>query len=136
VVAGTLSQKTHHSVNALKVIHSEILKDLESMGVELVFPREPGLFLGSLVVQPTLLDEIKQVQTKDEEVKRIRESISKRKALEFVEDEHRVIRFQNRICVPQERELKERVRDEAHNTRYSVHPGGTKMYRDLKQTFW
>jgi len=25
---------------------------------------------------------------------------------------------------------------EAHNATYSVHPGGTKMYRDLKQTFW
>jgi len=26
--------------------------------------------------------------------------------------------------------------EEAHNTRYSVHPGGTKMYRDLRQYFW
>ena len=26
--------------------------------------------------------------------------------------------------------------DEARNTKYSVYLGGTKMYRDLKQTFW
>jgi hypothetical protein len=26
--------------------------------------------------------------------------------------------------------------EEAHNTPYSIHPGGTKMYQDLKGTFW
>ena len=24
----------------------------------------------------------------------------------------------------------------AHSSRYSIHPGATKMYRDLKQHFW
>jgi len=68
-------------------------------------------------------------------VKRIREGTSKGKALGFVEDEHGVIRFHNRICVPQKEELKERIMAKAHNTKYSVHLGGTKMYRDLRQTF-
>jgi hypothetical protein len=26
--------------------------------------------------------------------------------------------------------------EEAHNTPYSIHPGGTKMYQDLKEIFW
>jgi len=63
------------------------------MGIELIFLGEPRLFLGSLVVQPTSLDEIKQAQAKDHEVERIREGISKGKALGFVEDEHVIIRF-------------------------------------------
>jgi len=25
---------------------------------------------------------------------------------------------------------------EAHNTKYSIHSGGTKMYRDLRHNFW
>ena len=33
-------------------------------------------------------------------------------------------------------ELRKQILEEAHNTRYSVHPGGTKMYRDLRQYFW
>ena len=57
------------------------------MGIKFVFPGQPGLFLGSLIVQPALLDEIKQAQTKDEEVKRIRKSINKGKALGSIEDE-------------------------------------------------
>uniref|UniRef100_A0A2N9EF72 Integrase catalytic domain-containing protein n=1 Tax=Fagus sylvatica TaxID=28930 RepID=A0A2N9EF72_FAGSY len=32
--------------------------------------------------------------------------------------------------------LRRRSLSEAHNTGYTVHPGGTKMYRDLKGTFW
>jgi hypothetical protein len=26
--------------------------------------------------------------------------------------------------------------DEAHNSAYSIHPGSTKMYMDLKQKYW
>jgi len=29
----------------------------------------------------------------------------------------------------------EQILEEAHNTRYSVHPRGTKMYKDLRQYF-
>jgi hypothetical protein len=25
---------------------------------------------------------------------------------------------------------------EAHNSRYSIHPGSTKMYKDLKTRYW
>jgi hypothetical protein len=32
--------------------------------------------------------------------------------------------------------LKKRIMEEAHNTPYSVHPGGDKLYKDLKQNFW
>jgi len=46
------------------------------------------------------------------------------------------LRFQNRLCVPNKEELKRRILEEVHNTRYSVHPEGTKMYRDLRQSFW
>jgi len=71
----------------------------------------------------------------DEEKERIQVAISKGKALGFVEDEQGVIRFQNQICVPQKMELKERT-FEAYNTKYSIHTEGTKIYRDLTQTFW
>ena len=95
MVADALSRKTHYSLNAMTIVRLEILRDLENLGIELVFPGKPRSFLGSLVVQPTLLDEIKQAQAKDEEVKRIRESLNKRKAFGFVEDELEIIKFQH-----------------------------------------
>jgi len=44
--------------------------------------------------------------------------------------------FQNRICVPDIPEIKEVILREAHQTPYSIHPGSTKMYMDLKEVFW
>ena len=73
---------------------------------------------------------------KDGDIDRIKVNISKGKALGFVEEEHEVIRFRNRICVPQRMELNERIMSVVYNTKYSIHLGGTKVYIDLRQTFW
>ena len=44
--------------------------------------------------------------------------------------------FQNRLCVPDDKELKKKLLFEAHNTVFTMHPGGNKMYHDLKQQYW
>ncbi|XP_074301567.1 uncharacterized protein LOC141632968 [Silene latifolia] len=46
------------------------------------------------------------------------------------------LRFGQRWCVPANEELKKKILTEAHATPYSVHPGGDKLYKDLKKTFW
>ena len=42
----------------------------------------------------------------------------------------------NRICVPNEETLKREIMEEAHCSAYSMHPGSTKMYRTLKESYW
>ncbi|KAI3809549.1 hypothetical protein L1987_25526 [Smallanthus sonchifolius] len=44
--------------------------------------------------------------------------------------------FMNRIWVPCFGNLRELVMDEAHKSRYSIHPGSDKMYKDLKEHYW
>lgn len=44
--------------------------------------------------------------------------------------------FMNRIWVPKLEGFKEVVMNEAHKTRYSIHPGSDKMYLDIKQHYW
>ena len=44
--------------------------------------------------------------------------------------------FQNRLCVPDIKELKQKLLYEAHNTVFTMHPRGNKMYHDLKQFYW
>jgi hypothetical protein len=34
------------------------------------------------------------------------------------------------------KELKDKILREAHESTYSIHPGGNKMYHDLKTTYW
>jgi hypothetical protein len=38
--------------------------------------------------------------------------------------------------VPKYVELHQQILDEAHLSRYSIHPRSTKMYQDLKQHYW
>jgi hypothetical protein len=38
--------------------------------------------------------------------------------------------------VPNIKELKDKTLHEAHESTYSIHPGGDKMYHDLKATYW
>jgi hypothetical protein len=38
--------------------------------------------------------------------------------------------------VPKKEALKNKILDEAHTLRYSIHLGSTKMYHDLRQQFW
>jgi hypothetical protein len=38
--------------------------------------------------------------------------------------------------VPKFLELCHKLMDEAHCSRYSIHPGTNKMYQDLKKNFW
>jgi hypothetical protein len=38
--------------------------------------------------------------------------------------------------VPKDFELHCKIMDEAYYSRYSIHPGTNKMYRDLKKSFW
>ncbi|WMV37440.1 hypothetical protein MTR67_030825, partial [Solanum verrucosum] len=50
--------------------------------------------------------------------------------------EYGVLRHQRRLCVPDVDGLRETILEEAHGSRYSIHPGATKMYRDLREIYW
>ena len=44
--------------------------------------------------------------------------------------------FEERVVVPKEGDLREVIMKEARDSKLSIHPGSTKMYQDLKQSFW
>ncbi|KAD4180327.1 hypothetical protein E3N88_28918 [Mikania micrantha] len=44
--------------------------------------------------------------------------------------------FMERVWVPHRGNLRDLVMDEAHKSRYSIHPGSDKMYHDLKILYW
>ncbi|KAI3819778.1 hypothetical protein L1987_13628 [Smallanthus sonchifolius] len=44
--------------------------------------------------------------------------------------------YLNRIWVPDRDDLRTFLMNEAHKTRYSIHPGADKMYQDLRQQYW
>jgi hypothetical protein len=50
----------------------------------------------------------------------------------FREDAEGTIRFKDRLVAPKKAALKKEILDEARTSRYSIHPGITKMYHDLR----
>ncbi|KAI3717497.1 hypothetical protein L1987_69148 [Smallanthus sonchifolius] len=56
------------------------------------------------------------------------------KHLEPKSDE--ILYFMGRMWIPDSQPLLKLILDEAHKTRYSIHPGADKMYHDLKEFYW
>jgi hypothetical protein len=53
----------------------------------------------------------------------------------FRVDDEGTLWFKDRLVVPKNHELHKKIFDEAHTSKYSIHPGSTKMYHDLKMQF-
>jgi hypothetical protein len=47
-----------------------------------------------------------------------------------------VLWYKGRICVLDIKEIKNLKFQEAHDSAYSIHPRGNKMYQDLKVSYW
>ena len=44
--------------------------------------------------------------------------------------------YKSRLCVSNDMELKNKLMYESHNTVFTMHLGGNKMYQDMKQDYW
>jgi hypothetical protein len=87
-------------------------------------------------VGSSLLQEIWRGQLEDEMTQEIKRNIKEIKSPSFSEDDEGVLWYKGRICVPNVKELKDKILREAHESAYSIHPRGNKMYHDLKATYW
>ncbi|GJU20723.1 putative reverse transcriptase domain-containing protein [Tanacetum coccineum] len=54
----------------------------------------------------------------------------------FEQRENGEIYFFDRIWIPSVGGVRKLIMDEAHTSRYSVHPGADKMYYDLRDLYW
>lgn len=57
-------------------------------------------------------------------------------AKEFSTNENGILWYKKRIYVPEQGDLRKLILKEAHESAYSLHPGSTKMYQDLKEAYW
>ena len=87
------------------------------------------------MLQPSLLERIKAAQLENPERTALLKTISDSEKTELCLDEQETIRYGIRIWVPDSAGLRKEVMKEAHSSPYTVHPGSTKMYKDLKKHF-
>ena len=51
-------------------------------------------------------------------------------------NENGVLYYKDRVCVADDNDLRKVILEEAHSGSFTIHPGSTKMYQDLKMSFW
>ncbi|XP_070046030.1 uncharacterized protein [Nicotiana tomentosiformis] len=122
-------------VEADKVKMTKYLCQLASLQVHLV-DAEGGRILVQNTAKSSFVTEVKERQHEDPELIKLRESIPQQRQPLFELIGDGVLRYQGRLCVPSVGELHAKILSEAHYSRYAVHPGATKMYRDLRQIYW
>jgi hypothetical protein len=95
----------------------------------------PDLSLYNITLTPTLRGDIITTQKNDEGMCHIRRRMrdGDPKVACFCEDAEGTLWFKDRLVVPKRKALKRNILDEAHTSRYSIHPGSTKMYHNLRQ---
>jgi hypothetical protein len=72
----------------------------------------------------------------DEKIQEIKRNIKEEKSSSFLEDDEGVLWYKGRICVANIKEMKYKILRQAHESTYSIHPRGNKMYHDLKAIYW
>jgi hypothetical protein len=97
----------------------------------------PDLSLYNITLTPILREGIIAAQKNDEGMAHMRRRLSEGdpKVNYFREDAEGILWFKDRVVVLKKATLKRKILDEAHTSRYYIHPGSTKMYHDLRQQF-
>nr|GEX84559.1 retrotransposon protein, putative, Ty3-gypsy subclass [Tanacetum cinerariifolium] len=93
--------------------------------------RKNSDIMACLKIQPEIIKDLELI-----EVKKLRRKMVNYGSCLIIVDDHGVICYRNRLCVPDDSSLREAVLTEVHSFSFSIHPGSTKMYRDLKQNLW
>ena len=136
VVANALSQKSRDAEAKTSTTIDELAQQFSIVRINSTLTGESPTLV-ALVVQPLTKERIKIAQENDEELKELIVEARNGEALEFQITSEGVLTTKDGwTVVPNDAKLKREILNEAHQTRYTVHPGNTKMYQDLKKKFW
>ncbi|XP_069148581.1 uncharacterized protein [Solanum lycopersicum] len=107
----------------------ELLKDYDI--TILYHPRKANVVVDALSRKAGSMGSLAHLQ----KLSRIRDMVLRGEAKEAKIDEEGVLKINGRVGVPRVDDLIHTILIEAHSSGYSIHPGATKLYRDLKQHF-
>ena len=135
MVANALSRKSTGSISHLKVLYLPRLVELRSLGVRLELTNN-GALLATFHVRPVLIDRIRELQTQDPTVIKLKREAESGQLKEFSVRADGTVMMGHILCVPDVGELNKEIMEEAHSSAYAMHPGSTKMYHTLREHYW
>ena len=135
VVADALSRKSNGSISHLKAVNLPRLMELKSLGVRLELTDNEAL-LATFHVRPILIDRIRELQTQDPSVIKLKREVESGQLKGFSVRPNGTLMMGHRLCVPDVGELKKEIMEEAHSFACARHPGSNKMYHTLREHYW
>jgi len=132
--ADALSRKTLH-MSAMMIKEFELLEQFRDLSLVCEMSSQ-SMKLGMLKIDSEFLNSIKEAQKADVKLVDLMVGNNQTEVSDFKVDDQGVLRFRNRICIPDDAEMKKMILEESHRSSLSIHPGATKMYHDLKKFFW
>ena len=95
-----------------------------------------GTIVAELIAKLNLLNRMLEAQKSDEKISAIVSQNRKGKETEFSVNEDGFLYYRDRVCVPNDDELKKSILEEAYSGSFAMHPGSMKLYQDLKTSYW
>ncbi|KAJ9547141.1 hypothetical protein OSB04_019684 [Centaurea solstitialis] len=89
-----------------------------------------------VIVQTSLKSQILEAQREALKADNLKKETLHKMEKEFEEKTDGVRYFKDRIWIPKVDQLRTMIMDEAHQSKYSIHPGSDKMYKGLKEHYW
>ncbi|KAJ9565684.1 hypothetical protein OSB04_001650 [Centaurea solstitialis] len=89
-----------------------------------------------VIVQTSLKSQILEAQREALKADNLKKETLHKMEKEFEEKTDGVRYFKDRIWIPKVDQLRKMIMNEAHQSRYSIHPGSDKMYKGLKEHYW
>jgi hypothetical protein len=134
VVADALSRKAHCNCVSMDSKIATLCDELCKLNLEVI---SSGT-LSYISVEPTLHEQIVMAQIGDKGVQVIKEMIEQKvdKYKCFRQDRKGILWFGDRLVVPKNPELRKKILDEAHLSKFSMHLDSNKMYHDLRSLYW
>jgi hypothetical protein len=130
VEADALSRK--HRYNHLTVQPHSSYGDSEEPSLQVV----PHGRLNNIALIPIIKEGVIATQRTNIGMAHLCRRLEFEEAQCFRQDADGVLWFEEYFMVPKDIELHHKIMDEAHCSRYSIHPGTNKMCQDLKKNFW
>lgn len=88
------------------------------------------------VVKSSLSDEVKEKQALDPIHMQIKDNVGQKRVMDLKIRGDSILRYHGRLCVAHVDRMEERILTKSHESMYTVHPGSTKMYHNLKEIYW
>jgi hypothetical protein len=105
LVADALSQKSHLSKLIMEIMQIELCEEFNKLNLRLI----TNIEVVTMEVDSILPQDIQKGQLEDEKIPEIKCNIKEGKSPRFTEDEQGVLWYKGRICVPDIKELKEKI---------------------------